>query len=163
MNLILMILSTQWLWLIMLGPIYMHNGSPLKNWRIENACGFALLKFYQCISISTSPTASLLTAAAPLPFIFHILISLLLLLLLLLLILLLIWSYLQPLPTLHLLWVIHFVGALIPTMEPGLIKDIKMKSFTLQYLIPNYPIKMIISTLTNMNTTLQLWRKRLHN
>ena len=86
---------------------------------------------------SNNPEAPLPHAADPL-----LIFQLLILILLIILILLPLWKCLQtPLP-LHLLWLLCFRVSLMTTVEPRLIPDIKMKYFNLQYLIPNYLIKM---------------------
>ena len=50
-NLISMIFYTRRLLMIMLRLFYMHNVLLLTNYRRENACGFALIKFVRCTPI----------------------------------------------------------------------------------------------------------------
>ena len=115
----------------------MHNFSLLPKWRKDNVCMFSLLGLVHYI-----PIPLLLYPLCCLQLLLSLIYHLLLLLLILIIILLPLQYHLQSPLHLLLLHVIRLVGALIITTEPVLIPDINMKYFTLQSLIPNYPIKM---------------------
>ena len=97
-------------------------------------------------SQSQSSWIPFITYRCPAPLIFNLLIPILIVILFFLTLL----KYLQtPLP-LHLLWALKFGGAIVPTVEPGLIPDTKMKYFTLQYLEYHYSVRMIISPIIHI-------------